>query len=128
MTTAAAILRKFCTEIEKGPQGCIDLMAPDVSYTLIGFQQLNGKEEVRAAFEMSFQKMFKKFKWTRLDVYSTNDESVAIARNSSEVELWGGHEYRNEYLIWCRVKDGLIVEQNEFLDGGKATAAMALLQ
>ena len=114
--------------METGPEGCLELMADDVKYVLVGLMELNGIEEARAAFSASAGKMFKKFRWVRLDIYSTNDPDVATARASNMVELWNGETYSNEYMFWTRIADGKIVEQNEFLDQNRATAAMKLME
>ncbi|CAN5393212.1 hypothetical protein BH10PSE12_BH10PSE12_13400 [soil metagenome] len=129
MPTAADVLRAYCAEMEKGADGCIALMAPDiVIYTpCIPApipKSIHGRDAVAATFQALFGQLFGTFRWASLEVHGTDDPEVAVALAKSQVVLKDGRDYANDYMFWSRVRDGKIVEQHEYMDGERAGAAM----
>jgi uncharacterized protein len=86
--------------------------------------QITGK----AAFEPVMRQvhsLFAGYDWFDMELFGTDDPEVAIATSGSKVTLADGRDYVNDYVVFARVRDGLIVEYREYFDPIRAGAALA---
>ncbi len=129
--TAADILREYCAEIEAvAVDRVMRYMAPEIVFRTPAApapmpRELIGFDAVHSALGLAFTKMFKEFRWSKLEIHETDDPNVAVALASSRVKLVSGGDYSNDYMMLSRIKDGKIVEHYEFFDGARAAAATA---
>ena len=127
-TTAAEVLRRYCDAMEVGTEGCIAQMAEDIVFHSPCVpppipKLFVGRDSVAQVFEVLFTKLFKEYRWDKLEILGTEDPAIAVAKATSKVVLLDGRDYSNDYAFWCRVKDGKIVEHIEYMDGYRAAAA-----
>lgn len=90
-------------------------------------RRTEGKQAVAGAYGAVLG-IFKSFAWHDVEVLGTDDPEVAVLTARSEVTLVNDTPYAQQYVVYVRVRDGLIVEVREYFDPAAATAAFASLQ
>ena len=86
-------------------------------------KEMVGRAAVEPVMKWVFANIFKQFTWTELEVHACDDPNLAFAMAKSSIVLSDGRHYSNDYLIYARVQDGMIVEETEFFDTTRAAQA-----
>lgn len=86
-----------------------------------------GRAAVDQTLQWVFAQVFKRFEWTRRETHASDDPHLAFAIAQSRVELHNGTVYSNDYMLYTRSREGLIVEHAEFFDTQRAAQAFATL-
>lgn len=74
-----------------------------------------GKEQCLAMTTGIFSAI-KSFEWIDLTAYATDEPGVVFLTARSKVETKGGKPYANQYCFKIVVKNGKILEHNEFFN------------
>jgi len=86
--------------------------------------------EGRAVFEQNTRGMFsgiEKFTYHDLVLHGADDPELVFGTARSEALIKGGKVYRNQYCFLIRVRNGRIVEHNEYFDPQAITATFGPL-
>jgi len=83
-----------------------------------------GREQARAVLADSARSRAP-LVFTDKRILRTEDPELVVVTASASTTMANGRPYRNSYVIFVRVRDGVIVEHTEYLDPLKVIAAHA---
>jgi ketosteroid isomerase-like protein len=116
---ATSVLRQYLDAIsDLDTEGSLALFAEDAVITMMlmpgeAATPITGK----AVFAPMFGQLFAalaSLRWVYADINATDDPELAVARAASTGVLRNGKNYGNVYAIIVRVRDGKIVESQEY--------------
>ena len=130
MSSAKDVLKAWLDAIAaQDLDACAALLADDVLVRVpLAPPGVPPQIEGKAAFEPVMRQvhsLFGRYEWFDTELFGTDDPEVAIATSGSKVTLADGRDYINDYVVFARVRDGLIVEYREYFDPIRAGAALA---
>src|ERR1700693_3171689 len=97
------VVRRYVDGMEAGLEECMAEMSDDIHLISPCVpepvpKEFRGIASVRAVFEILFTTLFKEFRWTRKEIYATDDPSVVVALLTSNVILRNDRPYT---LLWA---------------------------
>jgi len=87
-------------------------------------QRIVGREALERAYQ-GILGSFKNYEWLNVKYHTTDDPSLLIAQCSSRGDLKNGREYRNDYVLFLRIRNDKIVEATEYFSPINAAAIFA---
>ena len=101
-----------------------ELVDPEVTWRIPGRDEFHHRDDVRKAVFGRFPTLFDGPLRIELDEV-VEDGEIVFARAHGGARIRGGGEYRNRYAFFCRIRDGKIVELEEFFDSARALTDLA---
>ncbi|MCB2075090.1 MAG: nuclear transport factor 2 family protein [Novosphingobium sp.] len=121
MTDNVELMRKW---LEVFPEGEFEAFPGDVSADFV-FRlpfpppgvpsEICGREAVRDRLVSTSQGR-SRLVISDIDIHQTDDPELLIATAKGEATMANGKLYRNSYVIFTRIRDGVVLEHTEYLN------------
>jgi ketosteroid isomerase-like protein len=76
---------------------------------------MDGIDQAIAAMTSHWD-MTERFDWCDLVVRSTDDPGLYVTTARSDVLFRSGQRYANDYVIFTRIRDGIVIEHTEYFN------------
>ncbi len=84
--------------------------------------EIRGRERVRSVLEQTAQGR-SRIEFTDVNIMRTEDPELVVATANGSATMANGNIYRNSYVFFTRIRDGVVLEHTEYLNPLQVMAA-----
>lgn len=131
MADNVELMRKW---LEFFPEGEFDAFPGEISPDFVFYlpfpppgvpSEIRGRENVRDVL-VNTSAGRSRLIISDIDIHQTDDPELLVATARGEATMANGNLYRNSYVIFTRIRDGVVLEHTEYLNPLKVMEAAGI--